>query len=184
MELVCDAANSLDDVYEQFSLSNESIKYFDWICNRCRLFLTDSDPITAQKARQLKRAVETLNSEGIVFAANEVSTFRSYLVTLQTINPATIPKIVYVFGRYMEKMIGIQSQKFQSYSPSNKKRGKVYCNNTIFNPLSIPYVYHQHVTNQKLKSEVEAMQRTAISTEIIRLLVKKQTALFPLTTDH
>ena len=191
-KLVCDASNSLDEVHEQFSVTDESVAFFDWICNRCRLFLNDpitfsntissdltsSDPITAQKATQINTAIETLNTTGIVFATNELATLKSYLESIQT-TPSTILKLVYAFSKYMEKIVLNKSHKIQSYCPDSKKHGKVFYNNSIFNPLSIPYVYNQHIENQKLKSEVKTLQTATLRTEKIRLSVKKQTALFP-----
>ena len=190
-KLVCDAANSVDVVHEQFAIPSESVGFFDWICNRCRLFVSDSimfsstilsdqsspDPVTAQKALQINNALEKTRKEGIIFASHEIAEYKSFLHSLQT-DTSVIPRMATVFSKYLERVISKQLH-FLSYFPDAKKYGRVYYNDKIFNPLSIPYVYNQHLENQKLASEVNQLQVSSLRPDKIREMVKNQTTLFP-----
>lgn len=192
-KLVCDVTDSVDIVREQLAIPSESAGFFDWMCNRCRLFVSDSimftgtilsdqsspDPVTAQKAFQINNALEKLRKEGLVFASHEIAQFKSFLRSVQT-DATVIPRMATVFSNYLERVISKQSLSFHSYCPDAKKYGRVYYNDKIFNPLSIPYEFKQHLENQKLVSEVEQLQKSSrLRSDKVREMVKNQTTLFP-----
>lgn len=150
---------------------NDSITFSNTILNDER----PTNPITVQKATQINNMIKTLNSDGIVFASHELATF---LQSHQTDMDA-VSKIVHVFSKYTERIVLKQSPLFQPYCPESRKYGRVYYNKTIFNPISIPYVYSEHTQNQKLAAELDTVKKIHPNPEKIRQQVEKQSKLFP-----
>ena len=79
----------------------------------------------------------------------------------------------------MNKIVLSQSSNFQFHCPDSKKYGSVCYNTQVFNTISIPYVYKQHIQIEKLEREVNTLYQCTISVESIRQPVKNQSTIFP-----
>ena len=132
-----------------FDLPTGSVAPHDWLCKRCRLYITDKvtlnnvlqsdtscpDDIIRKRAEILKSAADRVKQHGIVFTKDLISKFKNYLSQYQNISQDGEVKLVRAFVYY--QCTSLTHCSFSIYSPKSRKNGIAYYDSSVFSEQSL-----------------------------------------------
>ena len=183
-KLVCNIANSPENICESFSHELGSIHFFDWICDQCCLCFSNDqrleteltsaaqsqDQLKAKRSSLLLRTLDTLKTDGIVFTKDVINEFKEILFELN-IDSTCHARLCNTLTKYLSSL---SNGRFKMCIPPEGGDG---LGRALFDESkhSIPSISCMF----KMKKREWEGQRKQIGLKKLQQLIKKQTLRFP-----